>query len=153
MIRRRKPINRPEQALQRACVGLLERFYEPMPDVFWTAINPVPAKSKAVAGISKAMGLKPGVPDMVFILKLHSVMPGFPGVHHSKVMFVEFKADGGKLSDNQHKAIDAIKHTNACVHVVTSVEQFVQTLENHSILPKRKFTLRQSADEYLTDHL
>lgn len=144
---KRKPIRRPEQMLQRACVQLLEAFYEPMPDVFWTAINPVPAKSKAVAGVSKAMGLKPGVLDMEFIKKP-------PTGFYSRVLFVEFKAPGGKLSENQIKAIKAVQASNAFVRLVTSIEEFVEALASIEIFPRRKLTLRSSvADSYLTNSL
>lgn len=154
MIRRRKPINRPEQALQRACVGLLERFYEPMPDVFWTAINPVPAKSKAVAGISKAMGLKPGVPDFIFlrVSAIPLVWPEGP-VQRLHAMMLELKAKGGKLSRNQLDIREKALAMGIHFQTVDNLEDFVGALEDFGIYPKRKFTLRQSADEYLTNHL
>jgi hypothetical protein len=120
-------------------VGLLERFYEPLPDVFWTAINPVPAKSRAVAGISKAMGLKAGVPDMLFVTR---------STDHV-VSFVEFKANAGKLSDSQKKLkvlFDAFQPAIA-LYEVRSVEQFVAALDDIGIKPKRKFTLKTEPEK------
>lgn len=56
----------PEEDIQRICVEFLRRFVPPPPDgPAWTACNPVPAKSKAAAGKSKAMGMKPGVHDLI----------------------------------------------------------------------------------------
>jgi hypothetical protein len=153
-MKRRKPINRPEQALQRACVGLLERFYDPLPDVFWTAINPVPAKSKAVAGISKAMGLRPGVTDFIF-LRTSMVPLVYPEAPEKRLyaMMLELKAPGGKLSKNQRELYDKALSMGIHFQTVDDIEGFVHALENFGIYPKRKFTLRQSADGYLTNHL
>jgi hypothetical protein len=148
-MKRRKPINRPEQALQRACVGLLERFYEPMPDVFWTAINPVPAKSRAVAGISKAMGLRPGVPDFIFIKEgWQETDAAGNECYFPAVMVIEFKAPdepGGKkasLSGEQKKIFIRLQSLHVHTQMVNSVERFVSALENFGIFPKRPFTLK-----------
>jgi hypothetical protein len=137
----RKPIRRPEQALQRACVQLLEAFYEPMPDVFWTAINPVPAKSKAVAGVSKAMGLKAGVFDMLFIRSLY--MPRHEALYGAALpFFIEFKAAKGKLSPSQIARQVEIESIGIDVFIVDTVEKFVDALHSKGISPKRKLTLR-----------
>lgn len=55
--------NTPEQDLQKAVVAYLDLCLDPE-EVIFTAINPVPAKSKAVAGLSKALGLRAGIPDI-----------------------------------------------------------------------------------------
>ena len=54
----------PEQDLQKAVAQYLDMVLSP--EIVWTAINPVPAKSKAVAGLCKAMGLKAGILDLAF---------------------------------------------------------------------------------------
>ena len=86
----RRDWNDEEQALQKACVEWLVGFLLPTDPIFWTAINPVPAKSRAVAGLSKAMGLRAGAPDMILI-------------YDERVFGIEFKRPGAskKLSDNQ----------------------------------------------------
>lgn len=80
---------RDEQAIQRSCVEFLRRFVPPPPDgPAWAAINPVPAKSKAVAGVSKAMGLRAGVHDLVFCWQ-------------GRFIGVEIKDQKGRASDAQ----------------------------------------------------
>jgi hypothetical protein len=143
----RKPIKRPEQALQRACVGLLQRFYDrPGCDFLWSAINPVPGKSIAAAAISKAMGMKAGMPDMIFIRS------SFEHI----VFFIEFKAGKGQLSPAQKalKLLFGAFSPPIEVYEVRSIEQFVAALADEGIEPKRKFTLKTlPADEYLTQKL
>ncbi len=55
-----------EESLQRTVADYLA-LCVPVPPAgpWWTAVNPIPAKSRAAAGISKAMGLKAGTPDIV----------------------------------------------------------------------------------------
>jgi hypothetical protein len=132
---RRKPIRRPEQALQRACVQILEAFFDQSGyDFIWSAINPIPAKSKAAAGISKAMGMKAGMPDMIFIRR---------SIDHI-VFFVEFKAGSGKLTESQKrlKVLFGNFQPPIDMYEVRSIEQFVEVLSEEGIHPKRKLTLR-----------
>ncbi len=50
-----------EQSLQRTVADYLALCVPAPPSgPWWTAVNPIPTKSRAVAGISKAMGLKAG---------------------------------------------------------------------------------------------
>lgn len=103
-------MNRPEQDIQRSCIDFL-RVCAPQ-GLMWTAINPVPAKSKAVAGISKAMGLQPGVPDLLMVWK-------------GRAIFVEFKAPGGSLSPAQRDCHAGLMLAGALVHTVSSLSEFL----------------------------
>lgn len=106
-------MNRPEQAVQRACVEFLRQC---APDgLAWSAINPVPAKSKSVAGISKAMGMKAGIPDILLVWK-------------GRAIFVEVKADGGRLSPAQRDCQAGLKLAGALVHTVKSLNEFIDFL-------------------------
>ena len=50
-----------EESLQRTVADYLALCVPPPPSgPWWTAVNPIPAKSRAAAGISRAMGLKAG---------------------------------------------------------------------------------------------
>ncbi len=60
------PLPAAEEILERAIAGYLERCIPAPPSgPWWTAVNLVPAKSRAAVGISKAMGLKAGRPDVI----------------------------------------------------------------------------------------
>ena len=75
--------NNPEEQLQRTIVEWL-RWTKP--DCVWFFVNNGARLSKAQAGIAKAMGVLPGVADLVFVL---------PG---GRVGFIEVKAPGKHLS-------------------------------------------------------
>lgn len=55
---------------------------------WWTAVNPVPSKSRAAAGLSKAMGMKAGVHDIIW---------GWRG----RFGGIELKTEAGALSEAQ----------------------------------------------------
>lgn len=112
-------MNRPEQAIQRSCVDFL-RMCAPREGFHYNAINPVPAKSKAVAGISKAMGLQPGTPDLLMVWK-------------GRAIFVEFKAPGGRLSPAQRDCHAGLMLAGALVHTVTSLDDFIDFLSTIGI--------------------
>lgn len=59
-----------------------------------SALNPVPSKSKAVAGQSKALGMLKGMPDWVICLP------------SGRTAWAEFKAPAGSLTPEQR----AIRH-------------------------------------------
>ncbi len=107
-------MNRPEQAIQRSCVDFLRQCAPH--GLAWTAINPVPAKSKAVAGISKAMGMQAGIPDLLMVWK-------------GRAIFVEFKAPGGRLSPAQRDCQAGLMLAGALVHTVKSLDEFADFLQ------------------------
>ena len=111
-------MRRPEQALQRTIVEWLH--YALPDDVWFTAVNPSPAKSKAVAGVSKAMGLKPGVPDLIFCI-------------HGRFVGIELKAGKGKPSDAQDECHRAINVAGGWTYVATSIEMLTAHLEAQGV--------------------
>lgn len=108
----------PEYQLQRACVDYLTRFVpEPPVGPVWTAVNPVPAKSKAVAGKSRALGMVKGWPDMQFALA------------GGRSFYVEFKAGAGSLSPEQRAMHHWLGQLGHRVHVVRDLAEFAEALE------------------------
>ena len=97
------PRSAPEQTLQRAVAAYLDAALPS--DAVWTAINPVPAKSRAAAGISKAMGLKAGFLDLLILWRTNAYL-------------IELKAKGGRVSPDQvvmiRRLSDAGAHCAVC---------------------------------------
>jgi hypothetical protein len=114
-------VNNPEQSLQKtiaayltACVGL------PPDGPYWTAVNPIPAKSKAAAGLSKAMGLRAGTPDLLFVWQ-------------GKAIFVELKTSDTRLSVAQQNAHTEILLSRGTVFTVRSLDELIDVLEKSGI--------------------
>ena len=100
----------PEETIQREMVEWLGWALSPPPNgPYWTAVNPVPAKSVAVAGISKALGLKAGTPDFVFCIK-------------GRFVGIEVKPPKKYLTPVQKEAHEAITLSKGLVFVARSVD-------------------------------
>jgi hypothetical protein len=102
--KRRKP-QRPEQELQKACVAYL-RSCVPAPPVgpFWFAVPNGYYRTKAEAGIAKAMGVRAGVPDLILIWR-------------GRCIAIEFKAPKGTITMEQ---LGAQAELNLCGALVNS---------------------------------
>lgn len=79
-------MNRPEEILQRQVVSFLNVT---APDCLWFAVPNGGYRTKAEAGIMKAMGVRAGVPDLCFVLK------------DGRAAFIELKAEMGRQSPTQ----------------------------------------------------
>ena len=87
-----------EQSLQRTVADYLSLCVPAPPEgPWWTAVNPVPAKSRAAAGVSKAMGLRAGTPDFAMCWK-------------GRMVGVELKAGRGRMCPAQLETHAAIPH-------------------------------------------
>ena len=102
-----------EEALQRSVADFLGHC---VPDIYWSAVNPVPAKTKAAAGISKAMGMKAGVPDIIICWQGH-----FIGL--------ELKTSTGSLSKTQKAAHEDIQAAGGTTWVCRSLDDVVGALK------------------------
>lgn len=102
-----------EQAIQRSIAAFLDVALPR--DVFYTAVNPVPSKGKAVAGISKAMGMKAGVPDIVLCA-------------NGKFIGLEVKKEGEYLRPTQRHIHQRIKDAGGKVYTVRSIEDVEEVL-------------------------
>jgi hypothetical protein len=112
---------KPEYALQKTCVNYLARCVpQPPHGPAWTALNPVPSKSKAVAGQSKALGMVKGWPDMVLAL------------HNGRTVWIEFKA-GSSLSPEQRAVHHQLHQLGHAVYVVTSLDEFQDCLAEQGV--------------------
>ena len=78
--------NSPEANLQIAVVKMLS--LQRIEGLAWTAVNPSPSKTPAVAALSRAMGMRAGWPDLTFI-------------YQGRPFAIELKASKGRLSDVQ----------------------------------------------------
>lgn len=99
---------RTEQATQIAVVRYLKLALPD--DIPWTAVNPISAKKPLIASLSKAMGLTPGVLDLVF---------WFNGTSD----LIEMKADNGTLSDDQRDFIVKLTKQRIRHGVARNVEE------------------------------
>ncbi len=102
------PRNRPEEQTHRAIVEWL-CWVEPNAEWFHPPNGG--ARSKAEAGIFKALGVKAGVPDLVFTLP-----------PDGRTAFVEIKAPGRKLSPDQHAFRDTWDKAGALWAVAHSID-------------------------------
>ncbi len=82
---------------------------------WWTAVNPIPAKSRTAAGISKAMGLRAGTPDIVLCWK-------------GRLVGIELKAGRGRVSLAQIETHDAITLAGGVVTTCRSLDDFAAFL-------------------------
>ena len=70
--------NKPEEALQRQCVAWLRSALPPPPEgPVWTFVNNGMKRTKAEAGIAKAMGQRAGWPDLLMIWRGKAFCPEF----------------------------------------------------------------------------
>ncbi len=82
---------------------------------WWTAVNPIPAKSRALAGISRAMGLRAGAPDIVMCWK-------------GRLVGIELKAMRGRMSPAQLEAHDAITLAGGVVTTCRALDEVMDLL-------------------------
>jgi hypothetical protein len=86
---------------------------------WWTAINPVPTKSRVVASLSKAMGMRAGTPDLLFIWR--------------GAILIELKAGRTPVSEAQEAALSAIYGAGAVVHVCRSAGEVLGVLATYRV--------------------
>ena len=105
-----------EQSLQRTVAHYLALCVPAPPSgPWWTAVNPIPAKSRAAAGISKAMGLKAGTPDIVLCWK-------------GRLVGVELKAGRGRLARAQRETHDAISLAGCVMTTCRTLDEVMDLL-------------------------
>lgn len=101
----------PEDDLHKAVAGFL-RVALPGGVVWSTIAHGGFTLPKHVAARLKALGLRPGVPDLMFV---HPIT----GVAH----FIELKAPGGTISPDQRGVHNALLNSHAPVTVARSIDQ------------------------------
>jgi len=107
--------NTPEEDLHRACfelVGLLTARY---PLLRWMVHYPAGGKRpKGEAGKLKAMGTKPGVPDLMLTRRCG----------HWTGFAAELKSPIGRLSDDQREWLEALAEEGYITAVCRTLDEF-----------------------------
>ena len=130
-------IMRAEESLQRTIADYLGRWTPPPPNgPWWTAVNPIPAKSRVVAGISKAMGLKAGTPDIVMCWR-------------GRLVGIELKAGRGRVSPAQVETHDAITLAGGVVTTCRTLDDVVTFLATLGV-PSRAHSAISGREAVLT---
>ncbi len=122
------PLSAAEQSLQRTVADYLA-LCVPAPPAgpWWTAVNPIPAKSRAAAGISKAMGLRAGTPDFVLCWR-------------GRLVGIELKAGRGRMSPAQNETHDAITLAGGVVTMCRTLDEVTAFLATLGV-PSRAMAL------------
>ncbi len=118
--------NTPEEDLQRTVAEYLG-VIAPMRGFWWSHIAHGGKRTKAEAGIFKAMGLKPGIADILIIAP-------FQGAEATQVYWIELKAKGRDQSDNQIAFQEAMEALDCEYRVCWSLEHVIICLENWGLV-------------------
>lgn len=111
---------RPEEQLQQAIVRFLG-IALPRDAFLFATTNQRGTRKRFEMGILKAMGARPGVPDLCLL-------------HRGKFMGLEVKAEKGRLSEHQATAADAIVEAGGFYSVVRSVEEVERCLRSWGVI-------------------
>lgn len=114
--------NRPEQALQKAVCQYLDVALPP-DAIYWHTPNGG-GRSKAEAGIFKAMGVKAGIPDL-FILR------------NGLLFAIELKAGRGTVTPAQEAMHEALRKQFVQVAVCRSIDDVHAKLDGYIPLKAR----------------
>lgn len=105
----------PEEDLHRACFELVGILAGRHPILCWMFHYPAGGKrSKGEAGKLKAMGTKPGVPDLM-LTRTNGRWKGFAS---------ELKSSTGRLSDDQQQWLASLKEEGYLTSVCRTLEEF-----------------------------
>ena len=121
-------MKRPEEQIQRAVVSHLKA--RSMPGVFFFHPANGGRRTKAEAGIFKALGVRAGVPDLIV-------------VYRAQIFGLELKADSGRLTPIQRQALNDMEVAGARTAVARSLDEALVTLECWGVLRRdgnRSFT-------------
>lgn len=111
----RRRLVRDEESLHKACVELLAWLSSRHPILQWMLHVPNGGKRpKGEAGRLKAMGVRPGVPDLLLPI---------PSGNWSGLA-VELKSPTGRLSPAQAAWLDRLEQAGYLVAVCRSIEEF-----------------------------
>ena len=112
----------PEEALQRDCVRLAGLLLRQYPILRWLVHVPNGGKRpRGEAGKLKAMGAKPGVPD-ILLPRRHGDWQG---------LAVELKSATGRLSSEQTDWLNAFREDGYLVGVCRTIDEFQTILRQY----------------------
>lgn len=106
----------PEELLHRACFEWIDLHVATYPILSWAIHVPNGGKRpKGEAGKMKAMGVKPGVPDILLPMP-HN---GYAG------MAIELKSPTGPVSADQRDWLEEFEARNYCTAVCRELDSFI----------------------------
>lgn len=108
-----------EEAIHRAVVELLQ--VSARPGVFWTHMPAGELRAEATGRKLKAMGTKPGVPDLILVKDGH-----FYGL--------ELKREEGRLSPSQIAAHEELRRAGASIAVAYGLDQSIEILKGWGLI-------------------
>src|SRR5262245_17133005 len=113
---------RPEQAIQKAVFDHIRT--RGVPGLF--AFHPANGgyRKPIEAAILKGMGVVAGVPDVI-------------AIHQGRCYAMELKPEGGKLTENQERALIALREAGAEATHAHGIDQALQILERWGLLRGR----------------
>lgn len=109
----------PETALQCTIVQHLQA--RGMPGLVFFHVPNGGYRTKAEAGILKAMGVRPGVADLILL-------------HRNKTFALELKAQGGRATEEQMAFLSEADLAGAFTALATGVDAALATLEAWGLL-------------------
>lgn len=89
-------------------------------ELFWTAINPISQKPVHLAVLSKAMGMRKSVPDMLFL-------------YQGRAFFVEYKTGKGNPDKSQKELFAELENQGIKVYIVRSIDDLRDVLKKEVI--------------------
>ena len=87
-------------------------------------------RSKAEAGIFKAMGVKRGVPDVF--------LPAPRGIYHG--LYIEFKSSNGVPSSDQRELLNSLQEAGYFVCVCNSLDKAISIVQRYLKMPTVNLT-------------
>lgn len=108
----------PEQDFQIALVQLLDVILTPRTRCF--AVPNGGWRTHVEAAILKAMGVRPGIPDLQFI-------------HDGRTYFLELKSEDGRLSRSQIEEHDRLRGAGAVIGEARTVDEALAFLKSNNI--------------------
>lgn len=128
-----------EHALQVAVAHMLQLVLDPE-RTWWSAIDHGVGKlGKRAAGMMKARGVKPGLPDFVILV---------PGPEGSIPLGIELKINKGKLSPAQVELHEAWTRMGVRIFVARSLEEVQEILEFCRVPMRRRMTIFGAAHDH-----
>jgi hypothetical protein len=120
-------MRRPEQVFQASLVRHLHMLLTPA--TYFFAVPNGGYRRRMEAGILIGQGVKPGVPDLIFI-------------HDGRALGLELKSDKGRISDKQEFAHAAMRAAGAVIGLARNLDEALDFLKANGV-PLRIKEVRQ----------
>jgi hypothetical protein len=114
-------VKREEEQIHRAVISHLNA--RSMPGVFFFHCPNGGKRSKAEAGVFKALGVRAGMPDLILF-------------YRAQIFGLELKASIGRLRDSQKATLDAMQLAGARTSVAHTLDEALITLECWGVLKR-----------------